>query len=62
LIVAIEVGFRRGAPDTVTLTDGSKHDVRHEKLGNIYERLAGLHGVKVRTIKDWCRKHLRDTF
>ena len=62
LMATIQIGFRRGAPDTVTLTDGSEHKVQHEKLGDIYKRLAAQHDVKVRTIKDWCRKHLRGTF
>lgn len=59
LMATIMIGFRRGAPDTITLTDGSEHKVEHEKLSDIYKRLADRHGVKPRTIKDWCRKHLR---
>jgi hypothetical protein len=58
-MATVMVGFRRGAPDTITLTDGSEHKVEHEKLGDLYDRLAQRHGVKPRTIKDWCRKHLR---
>jgi len=59
MAVAVVIGFRRGAPDTITLTDGSEHKVKREKLGDIYNRLAERQGVKARTIKDWCRKHLR---
>jgi hypothetical protein len=58
LMVTIEVGFRRCAPEVITLTDGSVHEVKHEKLGMIYERLSRLHGVKPRTLKDWCREWL----
>jgi hypothetical protein len=59
LMATILIGFSRSAPDTVTLTDGSQHKVKHEKLGDIYKRLAKRHNVTPRTIKDWLRKHLR---
>jgi hypothetical protein len=58
-MATILIGFNRYAPDTVTLSDGSVHKVEHEKLGDIYKRLAKRHDVKPRTIKDWVRKHLR---
>jgi hypothetical protein len=59
IMATIMIGFRRGAPDSITLSDGSEHKVQHEKLSDIYKRLARRHGVRVRTIKDWVRQQLR---
>ncbi len=58
LLVTMAIGFRRCAPDVITLSDGSEHKVEHEKISAMQERLAKLFGVKRRTIKDWCRKWL----
>ena len=57
IMATIMIGFRRGVPDLVTLPNGTEH--KAERLGDMYKRLASRHGVKVRTIKDWVRKHLR---